>query len=189
MTCVVGYKNVDTGVVYVGVDSSGVADDFISPRKDYKVFRTDDFIIGFAGSFRMGQIMQYHFKPPVHDLNIPAHKYMCTSFVRAMQKVFRNNGFDGENKKSEKETSGQLLVAYMGELYEIGEDFQVGMTLDKYNAIGAGMELAIGALYALESNTSLTPTERITIALEAAAKYNTSVIPPFTVYNTLGDEA
>jgi hypothetical protein len=46
-------------------------------------------------------------------------------------------------------------------------------------AEGAGQELALGSLF---STTFVkTPRKRVRMALEAAAKFNMSVRPPFTI--------
>ena len=46
-------------------------------------------------------------------------------------------------------------------------------------AEGAGQELSLGSLY---STTSIkTPRKRVRMALEAAAKFNMAVRPPFTI--------
>ena len=62
MTCIIGYRDSKNGIVYIGADSCGgntmLAKKFI--RRDRKVFKLKDdkeSLIGFAGSFRMGQLL------------------------------------------------------------------------------------------------------------------------------------
>ena len=62
MTCVIGYRDPKNGRVYIGTDSCGgnlaLARQFT--RKDRKVFKLrddEDTLIGFCGSFRMGQLL------------------------------------------------------------------------------------------------------------------------------------
>ena len=62
MTCIVGV--VDNGKVYMGGDSAGVGGLCIETRKQPKVFRNGDFLIGYTDSFRMGQLLQYKMSPP-----------------------------------------------------------------------------------------------------------------------------
>lgn len=183
MTCIVGikYKN----KVFIGGDSAAVDGYSVNARRDKKVFRNGKFLIGFSGSFRMGQIMRFHFTPPKHNPSKSDYEYMCVDFVKKMQKTFESNGFDGQNKRSEKETCGQMLIGYNSELYEIGEDYQVGIVYDNFNAIGAGYDLALGSLYttnALEANgLVISPEEKIQYALDASSKYNGGVLPPYTI--------
>ena len=180
MTCIVAIK--DKKKIYIGGDSAAVAGLSINVRTDSKVFKNGKFLIGFAGSFRLGQIMRFHFKPPKHEDGKSDYEYMCVDFIKKMQKTFEANGFDGENKKSEKETSGQMLVAYNGELYEVYEDYQVGMVADPYNSIGCGSDIALGALYALHALDTRIPTDqKVTIALDAANAYSGGVLPPYNI--------
>jgi hypothetical protein len=46
-------------------------------------------------------------------------------------------------------------------------------------AEGAGQELALGSLFS--TSTVKTPRQRVRMALEAAAKFNMAVRPPFTI--------
>ncbi len=180
MTCIVALK--EKNKIYIGGDSAAVAGLSVNVRSDTKVFKNGKFLIGYAGSFRMGQIMRFHFKPPVHKRGKPDYEYMCVDFIKKMQKTFEANGFDGENKRSEKETCGQMLVAYNGELYEIYEDYQVGIVADPFNSIGCGSELAIGSLYTLNRTKSrLTPEQKLEVALDAASTYNGGVLPPYNI--------
>ena len=58
-------------------------------------------------------------------------------------------------------------------------DFHIGEADIQYMAEGAGQELSLGSLY---STTSIkTPRKRVRMALEAAAKFNMAVRPPFTI--------
>lgn len=180
MTCIVAVKS--NKKVYIGGDSAAVAELSVNTRKDSKVFINGKFIIGFAGSFRLGQIMRFHFTPPRHLKSKDDYDYMCTDFIKRMQKTLEDNGFSGENKRSEKETSGQMLVGYNGELYEIYEDYQVGIVHDPYNAIGSGGEIALGSLHTTHTiENRLTPNQKITAALDAASRYNAGVLPPYNI--------
>lgn len=180
MTCIVAVK--EGKKIYMGGDSAASADYSINIRKDEKVFRNGSFLIGFAGSFRMGQIMRFGFKPPRHTAGKPVFEYMCVDFIKRVQQTFDDNGFDGENKRSEKETSGQMLVAYRGELFEIYEDYQVGIVVPPYNSIGSGSDLAMGSLHTTHTiKNKMTASEKISAALTAASTFNSSVLPPYTI--------
>lgn len=182
MTCIVAVKS--KGKIYIGGDSASVDGYSVNVRVDQKVFRNGDFLIGFAGSFRMGQIMRFHFNPPKHPAGKSNYEYMCVDFIKKIQKTFEANGFDGRNKRSEKETCGQMLVAYRSELYEIGEDYQVGIVADPYNAIGIGYDLALGSLYTSHQiDPTLDAERKVQLALDAATKYNGGVLAPYTIYS------
>lgn len=182
MTCIVSLKQDDK--IYIGGDTAAVAGLSVNVRQDTKVFKNKNMLIGFAGSFRLGQLMRFAFKPPQHKKGQDAFEYMCVDVVKAIQKCFEKNGFNGQNKKDEKETSGQMLIAYKGILYEVYEDYQVGISAETYSSIGCGGDLAMGAMYALEHlpKAHLMPPEtKVQIALTAAATHNGGVLPPFTI--------
>lgn len=176
MTCIVGIIDKKSGKVHLGGDSAaGGADFSIIERKEPKVFKNGDFVIGFCDSFRMGQILRYKFIPPRQRKNIDDNEYMATDFIDGVKKCFSENGF-GSFIPKEENKGGEFLVGYNGTLYVIEEDFQVGVQTTNYYAIGIGQDLALGAFYATESQN---PTERMEIALKAASRFNSGVREPF----------
>ena len=61
MSCIVGL--IDKKRVFIGSDSYGATETCQVQRVDQKIFHVSghkNAVIGFAGSFRMGQILQYH---------------------------------------------------------------------------------------------------------------------------------
>jgi hypothetical protein len=189
MTCIVGL--VDRGKVYIGGDSAGIGGWNLTIRKDRKVFRNGDFLIGGTASFRMIQLLQHAFKPPTfdygmaHDLEedgeaFSIEKFMSTTFVDAIRQCFKDGGY--AQKTNEQESGGQFLVGFRGHLFDIQSDYQVQEALCRYDAIGCGLEVALGSLHAtdglLETRTS---QERLMTALEAAEYHNAGVRGPFYV--------
>lgn len=175
MTCIIGL--VDKGNVYIGGDSAGVAGLSLSIRKDEKVFANGPFIFGFTTSFRMGQLLRYKFDPPKQTVNQDDITYMVTDFVDAIRKCFTDNGFGKMIDKTTNE-GGSFLVGYQGNLYTIESDFQVAMQAQGFDSVGCGSDIALGAMYAAKTKK---PTERITIALEAASTFSAGVAPPFKI--------
>lgn len=172
MTCIVGL--VDKGDVYIGGDSAGTSNYSISIRADEKVFCNGPFIMGFTTSFRMGQLLRYKFSPPAQTIHQNDMEYMVTSFVDTARKCFSDNGFGDKDATS----GGIFLVGYKNQLYTIHSDYQVKLTLEQFDAVGSGSDLALGALY---STKNMKPQARIDIALKAASHFNAGVAPPFTV--------
>lgn len=178
MTCIVGL--VDKGSVYIGGDSRGVAGLSVSERADEKVFVNGPFVMGFTTSFRMGQLLRYKFDPPAQTTSQNDMEYLVTDFIDAARRCFKDNGFG-----SEKE-GGTFLVGYSERLYTINSDFQVGIPADPFDSVGSGSDLALGAMYATKG---MEPVKRITLALEAASKFNAGVAPPFHVIKQLNQPA
>lgn len=174
MTCIVGL--LDDGKVYMGGDSAGVAGYYLTKRKDKKVFKNGDFLIGFTSSFRMGQLLQCNFTPPKYHKDEDLYKYMVTDFIDAVRTCFKAGGYS--KKENEVEKGGTFLVGCYGRLFEIESDFQVGESFDSYEAVGCGIDLARGSMFTSEL---LKPKERILKALQAAAHFSTGVVEPFTI--------
>lgn len=171
MTCIVALA--EKNVVYMAGDSAGVAGLNITIRDDSKVFANGPFIMGFTTSFRMGQLLRFKFSPPVQKDN-DDYKYMVTHFIDEARKCFQDNGYkDGR-------TGGSFLVGYKGKLYDIDDDFQVGIDNAGYSAVGCGANIALGSLF---STKGKAPKERLKIALEAASKFSAGVAPPFRYVN------
>jgi ATP-dependent protease HslVU (ClpYQ) peptidase subunit len=179
MTCVVGV--VHQGDVYIGGDSASFSGLDMTHRRDPKVFRNGPFLIGFTSSFRMGQLLQYAFTPPVQGPE-DVYKYMVTTFIDSVRDCFQAGGF--AEKKSEREVAGVFLVGYRGRLFKIDSDYQVAESMDVMAAIGCGANVALGALFVLGDKS---PKERILWALAAAERFNASVRGPF-VLESLGGE-
>lgn len=178
MTCIVGH--IDKGVVTLGADSAGVGGYTIEARRDPKLFRVGDFIIGCTSSFRMIQLLNFSLELPlVGDTDI--YKYMCTSFVTAVRECFAAGGY--LRKESEREEGGTFLVGYRDRLFCVQDDFQVAELECPYNAIGSGEEYAKGALHAVQG-VEIGSSQKVKVALEAAAHHSNAVCPPFRFLNT-----
>ena len=62
MTCIVAIKH--DNEIWMGGDSAAFRDDERTNRADEKVFKNGDFLLGYSGSFRVGQLIRYAFNPP-----------------------------------------------------------------------------------------------------------------------------
>ena len=170
LTCIVGM--VHKGKVYIGADSLG-SDGFTqSIRKEPKVFKNGEFLIGCTSSFRMIDLLKWKFNPPtVKDENL--HKFMVTDFVDSVRKLFVDNGYciDSGDWKS-----GCFLVGVKGRLFSIDIDFQVYE--QDYDSVGSGCYHALGSLYTSKRSS---PVKDIEKALETAEHFVTSVKRPFII--------
>ncbi|WP_405101701.1 hypothetical protein [Oceanobacillus sp. FSL H7-0719] len=186
MTCIVGL--VENGVTYIGGDSLGSNGYSKTVRKDAKVFKlkdTNNAIVGYTSSFRMGQLLMYasNLIDKRDEPNID-HEYLVTKFVPNVIKLFEDGGYSKNN--SGEKSGGSFLLGYKGNLYKIESDFQVGESIDSYDACGSGEEFALGSLKTTEG-LGFSPEERVRLALQAASKFSTSVAPPHRIVNTDND--
>jgi hypothetical protein len=126
------------GTVWIGGDSAGidVTNLALTVRADEKVFINQNFIFGFTSSFRMGQLLRYSFSPPGQVQGQDLNEYMVTTFIDAVRDCLKEGGF--QEKENEVESGGTFLVGHQGHLFTVDSDYQVGESLDGYDAVGCG---------------------------------------------------
>lgn len=184
MTCVVGFVD-DKKRVWMGADSAGT-NGYLqqSIRTDTKVFRNKDFIFGFAGSFRMGQILKYHFHIPPRLEGMSDEEYIYTDFLDGLIACLVGNNF--AQVKENRLHGGNFLFGYNGKLYEVQSDFQIGQVYEPFNAIGCGDDLAKGCIYGIyglaqSGAFTIDPEQIIELALNASSNYSAGVSQPFVI--------
>ncbi len=177
MTCIAGVEH--GGKVYIGGDSAGVGGLSLSVRADEKVFVKDAYVMGFTSSFRMGNLLRYKLSVGEQASTQTDHEFMCTTFVDAVRKCFKDGGYATINNG--EESGGSFLVGYRGRLYGVHSDFQVGMAAKPYDATGCGEDLALGALAA---SALKEPKARIEQALAIAEQHSAGVRGPFVVVSS-----
>ncbi len=154
MTCIASWIE-SPNKIHIAADSLASADYTKSFRKDRKVFKiNDEIIIGFAGSFRMGQLLQYsQIEGGLYTLQVPdepdyVYEFMVNDFINRTRLIFEDGGF--LKKINEVEEGGEFIVGLRGRVFTIYDDFQVEENDCPYSAIGCGAETAMGALMALD---------------------------------------
>ena len=180
MTLIIGLVHKEK--VYIGGDSCSSNNIIKTIRKDAKVFRKEEFIIGFTSSWRMGQLLmseEFKIEKPKDDDDI--FKYMLNIFIPAVIKLFKDNGY--AIVENNVVNGGHFLVGYKNRLFKIQSDFQIEESQDEYNTCGVGEEIALGVMYALKDK-KLSPTEKILTALNASQHHNVGVQSPFILLNT-----
>lgn len=174
MTCIVGL--VDSGKVFIGGDSAGVAGLNLTVRSDAKVFRNGDFLFGFTSSFRMGQLLRYALIHPKRFPDKSVDSFMVTDFVDAVRNCLKSGGYARRDR--ETESGGTFLVGYEGRLFRIEDDYQVGESASPYDAVGCGADFALGAMFA---SNGAAPEIRVAQALSAAEANSAGVRAPFVI--------
>jgi len=170
MTCIIGYKTGKS--VYVAADSAATTEEGdIRHIVVEKIFRNGDYLIGYAGSIRAGQIfLPSRFEPP-------------DSIEKLVEAMITKMGDLGCLVTTEYQTSASqtlFIIAYKNELYEILTDFQLNKISEGFTSIGCGASYAFGAMEVIQEE-DLSPTEKLKKALAVTAKYNYAVKPPFVV--------
>jgi len=169
MSCLIGV--VDKKNVYIGSESRASADGSISYFKCEKVFRNDKYLIGFCGNVRSGQVlMPAYFKPPKSIMEFPD----------AMREQLTERGSMSKTENGIDITESNYLIGVGGRLYTILMDFQMHEVEDYYS-IGSGSYYAYGSLLTTAELEGFNPIDRITLALNAACKYDGASGPPYTI--------
>jgi len=187
MTCIAAIEH--DGRVWIGGDSLvSTSWGFSVIRAEPKVFKSGkELLIGTCDSARVPQILRYHLRPPApsrgkHD----PQTYIVAKLIPEIRKLLRQHGVNKvENRVEEMES--QFLLGFRGRLFYVDEDYQVGSPSIGFHAIGAGAEVACGALYSTRK-MRFTPRQRILAALTAAQHYVSSVRGPFTVLSVGGED-
>ena len=173
MTCIIGLEH--EGSVYMGGDSAAICDWDVSTEANPKVFLAGEFIIGYAWSFRMGQLLQYHLsvKPQEQETD---RAYMVLVVAEAVRKLMVDSGY--ARVRDNEEEGGAFLIGYRGKVYRMQGDWSVLRHTDGFETIGCGAPYARGALEALDKTD---PGKAILRALEIAAHCSSGVRGPFTI--------
>lgn len=174
MTCIAGVAY--NGKVYMGGDSAAADEhnNFISTRKEPKVFIRGGYLIGYAGSFRFGKVLEHTFVPPKpQEGNLD--KFLNTIFIDSLRQYCEEAKVD----PSSEQDSAEMLLGFGGRLFEFCNDWHFGEDANNFNVIGSGSSYAMGSLYS--TRRIKNPYARIKTALEAADKFSPSVSAPFTI--------
>lgn len=185
MTCILGIVDTGNKKVWIGADSAGVGNYDLTIRKDVKVFKNGDFLIGCTSSFRMIQLLRFKFKIP-HLKDMEIYEFMCTDFIDAVRKCFQDNGYMQKTTQGE-DRGGTFLVGYKDRLFYIEGDFQVGESHIGIDACGCGANFAIGSSYALmhQTATNTTAIDHIVgCGLRAAEEFSAGAAGPFNILST-----
>lgn len=178
MTAIAGLVDTD-GRVFIGGDSAGIAGYSRVVRADTKVFRRGPYVFGFAGSFRIGQLLHHVLNVPIPPDNTKhLDAFMVGPFIDAVRECLKAGGANEIYR--EVETGGVFLTGIRGQLYCVDSDYQVGIPAIGYEAIGCGEDLVRGSLHAT-APLKWSPRRRITRALEAAVTFSAGVAPPFVI--------
>lgn len=175
MTCIIGLAQ--GGKVWMGGDSASASGWQMRKVSLPKVFKVQEFLIGYTSSFRMGQILEHHLNVPTQNGQSDV-KYLVTQFIPRVRDCLKERWFD--NIKNEDAKSGIFLLGYRGHLYRVDSDFQVNEYVDDFDACGCGESYALAAMKVLLT-LCVPPEECISRALEIVAYFSGGVCRPFHI--------
>jgi len=168
MSCVIGL--VDNGKIYFGADGFATTEDGERrPIVANKIFRNKDYLIGYTGSVRTGQLVE-----PAH-FDAPAD---ISELAESMREHLYARGCVAVAEGGIHMQTSNFLIAYKDKLYEILKDFQLNEVMGNFTAIGSGAAYAMGAIYVM-NKYNLEPIKQLELALQATTHFHTAVGPPF----------
>lgn len=178
MTCIVGLEH--NGQVYLCGDRAASSIDHITVNKAPKVYKKFTkkkqvpVLIGWAGAFLFGNVLQYKFTPPDIRTGMTPDEYVYHLLIKDLRKSMETNHYQPQ------EDPGFTIIGVDGKLFTLQEDFSMLHNDVCYNAIGSGSTYAMGAMHALwNGGVGIDPESFLTRAIEAAAAFSTTVRGPF----------
>jgi ATP-dependent protease HslVU (ClpYQ) peptidase subunit len=168
----------------MGGDSAGSTYDTSYIQTAPKVFlKSEKMLIGFVGSFRLGQVLQYSLRLPLHSHHYDNNmQYLVDAFIPELIKEFKACGI-ATVKDEFVYGLGEFLVGYNGELFSIDHEFQVLQNETNFMCTGSGEDFAYGTMFGLSLFQPVCTDieQRIKLALKTSAYYSKAIREPFTI--------
>jgi 20S proteasome alpha/beta subunit len=184
MTCIAAIKH--NNIIYMGADTVASDDYGMYSRSMPKIFYNGPFLIGAAGSAKIGQLLQYSLDVPAQKHTEDDMTYMVNSFCEAVRQVFIMRGAMFRENEVEQ-FHGELLVSYNDQLYVIDGVLCITQLSYPYASVGSGAAVACGSLHVLMPSVqagALSPKDAIQLALKAAEEHAIGVRGPFDIIST-----
>lgn len=179
MTAVAGLEH--AGKVWIGADSAVTNTDNLDLdiKREPKVFVVGEFIFGFCGSGRLGQLLQYSITFPKQKRRQSDMSFLVNDFTNAARAVYKGAGHIATDGSEQESVYGDFLLGYKGKLYIAQSDFCICRSIAGYYATGSGSPYVLGSLFSTRYDGN--PKKRIETALKAAERFNAAVRAPFTI--------
>ena len=182
VTTVIAYQGPDFAIL--GADSQITDGDRIvlSPSTP-KIVKIGKYLLGVRGDARAGDVLMYSWKPPAYDGTDPV-KFMGKKIIPSIIAAFRANAYDFDKDGA----MFGFILAFNGNVFEIGSDMSISQNIDGIYAIGSGSDYALGVMqYALAFErgiagaTEQSVIDAIECALTISAKYDINTAAPFQI--------
>jgi len=177
MTCIVAIAK--EGKVWMGADSAGSDEEsgVIAPYVIPKVFTRGGYVIGYAGSFRFGKLLQYVMDLPPCPANVNTSQKLDEFMNKIVMQSIKKQAKELDLEKEEMDFDA--LIGIKGHIFEVSNDWCAIEASMPYNVAGSGTKYALGSLHTTQGWKE--PIKRINVALSAAAEFEMSVALPFNI--------
>lgn len=149
------------------------------PKKNGKVLKHGELLIGIAGDLRVINIVSYIFKPPVlPKTTTDTDKYIIGTFLPAFKNCLEDNGANTKDG-----TGADLIISIRGKIYEIGEQLEWSPDTNNIYSIGSGSSYALGSLFTtVEKDITLEEAKYcVRKAIEVSAQLDPYTGNPITI--------
>ena len=179
MTCILGMEYL--GKVHIVCDSCASNLYNYSIISFPKLFKKNDLLIGYTGTFRYGQIIQYKTSFPDKQKIQTDFEYLSTTVVDTIRNALKNNG-SVQTKDNIEESLCDCVIGYNGSIYVFQSDFSIIQYKNSIASVGCGSISAKSALMGLQLNRGLEKTDPKTLleeALSIVTNFDCHVKEPF----------
>jgi ATP-dependent protease HslVU (ClpYQ) peptidase subunit len=182
MTCIVAFRDKTTGDIWFASESRASSPEHAITCATPKVGNFEGFTIGYAGSYRLGQMVLHSFTPPKHAPNIDVDDYMFTIWVESLKAHMEEYGIIKTENGVEGTDEAEIIIAYRGNIYCLLPDFALLKPLENFLVIGSGAPYATGVVWALENSSKHAPEEIVYLAVECAIQHSPGCGAPIYVF-------
>lgn len=138
MTIIAAYKTKEN--IWIGSDSEGFSN--VKNNFGSKLIKKKNYIVGFSGSYRIGDIIREEKSLP-NTINNRNDLLDFRDLLRLS--LIERTGASEVDEDPDSHPVYLLLVSKLG-IYKIGTNYQLLHCKNNYMGIGAGEEIALGAL-------------------------------------------
>ena len=176
MTCIVALEH--SGAAWIASDAFMGSAHMRDATDRPKFFARGGMAIGYAGSFRVAQLIEHRAQFRARASGEDVQRYLVTEVARKIRSLLRREGASITDSHGTDSQDADFIVCLRGEVWTLQEDYSVIRSAHGFAAIGAGQAFALGALAA---TPKMDPRRRLLAALGAAGKLSPQVCAPFHV--------
>ena len=173
MTCIIAFSHNDK--VYMAGERGHSDSSILAASKQPKIFKINDYLLGYSGATGQGQLIAYRFSFPSVPRAVDVNEYMVSEIAPLLRTFYQSY----EINTDKEEDCADFIVGVKGRVFEISSyDFQC-VEYD-ITAIGSGREYALGAYHAI-SQYEIDPEQILRTCVEAAIEYSPSCKDPIDI--------
>jgi ATP-dependent protease HslVU (ClpYQ) peptidase subunit len=146
MTCVIAFIDKDKNAVIAGDKAASDSVETFSVKAP-KVFSNGDFLVGYEGSFRMGQVLQYNWCPPEKPEDKTTDEFMHTDVIGSILACFKEYLWQLEEDEDGDlgPVGGLFILVFEGRVFELQGDMSILEPSSEVSSIGSGSPKALVA--------------------------------------------